>query len=136
MKKNIIQQLLILLCTICSVEVYAQGTATISGTVADEFGPVFGAHVIEIDEGQRIIESTVTDMNGNFALKIRDTRHKIRISYVGCKTQLLSIGQRRQYEVFLQSDAQIEEVVVTAATKVATGGLDMRNVSNPSHSKP
>lgn len=100
-------------------------TATVSGTVTDDFGPVYGAHVVEIDKEQRIIESAVTDLNGNFALKVRDTQHKMRVSYVGCKTQFLTIGTRKTFDVQLISDTQIEEVVVTASTRVVTGGLDI-----------
>lgn len=127
MKNRITYQLLALLCcSLFSARVVAQGNGvTISGTVSDEFGPVLGAHVMEITEDQRIIESVVTDMNGHFSLKVRDTRHKVRFSYVGCKEQLLPIGQRRLYEIFLQSDTQIEEVIVTASARVATGGLDI-----------
>lgn len=126
MKSNTIYKLITFLCCILPLTLQAQSNSvTISGTVTDDFGPVFGAHVVEIDDGQRIIESAVTDMNGNFAMKVRSTKNKVKFSYVGCKTQLLSIGERRLFDIFLESENLIEEVVVTAATRVATGGLDI-----------
>lgn len=126
MKSNTIYKLITFLCCILPLTLQAQSNSvTISGTVTDDFGPVFGAHVVEIDDGQRIIESAVTDMNGNFAMKVRSTKNKVKFSYVGCKTQLLPIGERRLFAIFLESENLIEEVVVTAATRVATGGLDI-----------
>ena len=85
----------------------------ISGTVSDAFGPVIMANVVEIDAANRIVASAVTDMNGNFSFKLKNPKDKLRISYVGCKTQTLSINKTK-FNVRLQDATQIQEVTVTA----------------------
>ena len=98
---------------------------TVSGTVKDEFGPITGAQVVELDASNRVIEAAVTDLNGNFSLKIRDPKHKIRFSYVGYKNKTFTIGDTKTYNIDLESNTQIKEVVVQAKQKAFTGGLDI-----------
>ena len=74
---------------------------TISGVVRDDMGPLMGATVCEIDENGRIIEATITDNNGKFTLKFRNKKDKVRISYVGFKTQTLDY-QKKKYNVLMK----------------------------------
>ena len=99
----------------------AQITA-VHGTVSDEFGELTGASVCEIDGAGRIIEATITDINGNFSMPIRNTKDKIRFSYVGCKTQTLPID-REEYEVKMTSETNLKEVTVVAKRRLNSGGL-------------
>ena len=89
--------ILLSLFSMMALGVSAQITA-VHGTVQDEFGELTGASVCEIDGSGRIIEATVTDINGNFSMPIRNTKDKIRFSYVGCKTQTMPID-REEYQV-------------------------------------
>ena len=66
---------------------------SVRGTLSDDMGPLMGATVCEIDATGRIIESTVTDFDGNFTMKIRNVKDKIRFSYVGLKTVTLPINK-------------------------------------------
>ncbi len=94
----------------------------IHGTVTDEMGELMGASVCEIDASGRIIEATVTDVNGHFSMSIRNPKDKVRFSYVGCRTQTLPIN-RETFNVKLASQTQIKEVTVTAKKKLNSGGL-------------
>ena len=69
--------------------------STITGTVKDNVGPLHYANLVEIDQYGRIVAQTTTDKNGNFSLKVVDPGHKIRISYVGYKTQTVDIGSNK-----------------------------------------
>ena len=89
----------------------------VHGTVSDDMGGLPGASVCEIDGTGRIIEATVTDINGNFSMRIRNQDDKLRFSFVGCKTQTLPIN-RETYHVKLVSQTTIETVTVTASEKV------------------
>ena len=84
----------------------------ISGVVNDEFGPVFGATVCEIDENGQVVASTVTDVNGNFTLKIVDPQDKLRISYIGSRTVMLDID-RKAYNVMMKPSTILKTVPVT-----------------------
>ena len=69
--------------------------STITGTVKDNVGPLHYANLVEIDQYGRIVAQTTTDKNGKFSLKVVDPGHKIRISYVGYKTQTIGIGSNK-----------------------------------------
>lgn len=124
---------MVLLC-LMTMGASAQITA-VHGTVSDEFGEITGASVCEIDGTGRIIEATVTDLNGNFSMKIRNTKDKIRFSYVGCKSQTLPID-RDEYAVTLKSETNLKEVTVVAKRRVNGGGLSIpeREISFASQS--
>ncbi len=64
----------------------------IMGTVKDAAGPLMGANIVEIDEYGRIVANAVTDIQGNFVMKVVNPEHEIRISYIGLKTQTLDIS--------------------------------------------
>ena len=104
-----------------SVSASAQITS-VHGTVTDEYGELMGASVCEIDPNGRIIEATVTDVNGNFSMRIRNPKDKLRFSYVGCATQTLAIN-RTEYRVKMSSKTNLKEVTVTAKKKLQSGGL-------------
>ena len=101
--------------------VSAQITA-VHGNVSDDMGELMGASVCEIDGSGRIIEATLTDVNGNFSMRIRNPKDKLRFSYVGCKTQTLPIN-RSEYRVKLASQTQLQEVTVTSKKRLQSGGL-------------
>ena len=124
---------MVLLC-LMTMGASAQITA-VHGTVSDEFGEITGASVCEIDGTGRIIEATVTDLNGNFSMKIRNTKDKIRFSYVGCKSQTLPID-RDEYAVTLKSETNLKEITVVAKRRVNGGGLSIpeREISFASQS--
>ena len=69
--------------------------STITGMVKDNVGPLHYANLVEIDQYGRIVAQTTTDKNGKFSLKVVDPGHKIRISYVGYKTQTVDIGSNK-----------------------------------------
>ena len=97
------------------LSLWAQITS-VHGTVSDDLGGLIGATVCEIDGTGRIIESAVTDLNGNFTMKVRNPKDKIRFSYVGYKTIIQPIN-KTTYEITMVSDTQIDEVVVVAKNR-------------------
>ena len=102
----------------------AQGTR-ISGTVEDDMGPVMMANVVERDGNNRIINATTTDFNGNFALAIKSTKNRLVVSYVGNKTHSEVIGNKKVFKIFMESETQLQEVVVKAEKKSSVGGLNI-----------
>lgn len=113
----------IILLLICMIAMGAKAQITaVHGTVSDEFGEITGASVCEIDGTGRIIEATVTDINGNFSMKIRNSKDKIRFSYVGCKSQTMPID-KEEYMVTLKSQTNLKEVTVVAKRRLNGGGL-------------
>ncbi|MBM6993104.1 MAG: SusC/RagA family TonB-linked outer membrane protein [Prevotella sp.] len=120
------RSILSLLLFLVSCTLSAQDNGNIvTGNVEDEFGPVIGVQVCEMDKNDRIIEATTTDMNGNFSLLVKNTKDKIRFSYVGYKTDTRPIDDNKTFKVMLKNNTTLNEVVVRGKTRVATGGLDI-----------
>lgn len=85
----------------------------ITGIVFDETGePVIGATVVLKNNSK---QSTVTDMNGNFALDVNSTSGVIVVSYIGCQTQEVKFNGRQPLTIHLKENSQaLGDVVVTA----------------------
>ena len=74
---------------------------TIRGTVSDANGPLIGAGIEEVDEYNRPIERTVTDVNGYFTLGVTNKKHKIRVRYIGMETVKFKITKKK-YRIVMQ----------------------------------
>ena len=94
----------------------------ISGTVSDNMGPVMMANVVEIDATNRIVASTVTDMNGNFSFKLKNPKDKLRVSFVGYKTVTLPLNKTK-FAITMTDATQIREVTVTSSKRAQGSGL-------------
>lgn len=84
----------------------------ITGNVKSKNGqPLQSVNLVEIDEYGRIVANSITDNNGNFSFKVVNPKHKIRISYVGFKSQILDIKDAT-VNVTLESDTKINGTTV------------------------
>ncbi|MCF2873296.1 MULTISPECIES: SusC/RagA family TonB-linked outer membrane protein [unclassified Tenacibaculum] len=82
---------------------------TISGTVADESGPLPGVTVIK----KGTTQGTETDFDGNYTIKVKSGEVLV-FSFVGMKTVEKTVGSSNQINVTMETDNLLEEVVVTA----------------------
>ena len=117
--------LIIFSCQLSIISSYAQKAGDIiSGTVTDAFGPVMQANVIEIDAANRIVAAATTDMNGNFSFKLKNPKDKLKISYVGCKTQILPIN-KTHYNIKLVDQTTLTGVEIVSSKKAGGSGLQI-----------
>ena len=110
-------------CCLTSMRAQQAGDI-ISGQVVDAFGPVMMANVVEIDAANRIVAAGTTDMNGNFSFKIKNPKDRLKISYVGYKTQTLPIN-KTYYKITMTDETTIKEVTVTAKRRAQGSGLSV-----------
>lgn len=91
----------------CS-NVFAQQTKDISGSVYDSNTgeTLIGVSVLETGT----TNGTVTDIDGKYALKI--SSNQITFSYVGYKKETKSVTKSGIYNINLESDNKLDEVVV------------------------
>lgn len=122
MKTKNIKYLFIAVCVLFSTAAMAQGTR-ISGTVSDLEGPIMMCNVVEIDANNRIVSNAQTDINGNFSMEIVNTKNKLQVSYVGYKKKTLPIGDKTTFNIMLEDETTIAEVVIKAKPKYRQGGL-------------
>ena len=112
----------LLLLVLLPLGAAAQDITSVHGTLSDDYGPLLGATVCEIDANGRIINSAVTDLNGNFTMKVKNTKDKIRFSYIGLTTITLPIN-KTTYNLHMKSENTIKTVVVKSKKRAQGNGL-------------
>ena len=101
---------------------WAQGNATITGTVSDDKDVIIGATIAV--EGTQI--KTVTDLDGNFTLKNVDAKKGVLVvSYIGMITQKYPLkGQTTGLKIVLKEDmAMLDDVVIIGYGTQKRGNL-------------
>jgi len=100
----------VLLVSLFLLSGYAFAQQTVSGLVTDESGvPLPGATVV-VDQTNN---GTTTDFDGNYSISVSNGQ-SISISFVGYKTINILVADGADYDVSLQPDSLLDEVVVTA----------------------
>lgn len=83
---------------------------TVTGVVTDDSGiPLPGASVVE----QGTSNGVSTDFDGNFSIQVAEGA-VLEISFIGYKTSEQTVGSADSVNVSLESDNQLDEVVLTA----------------------
>ena len=114
--------LALLVGLICTLNVAAQ-KLNVKGSVTDQNGePVIGATIME--EGTK--NGVVTDIDGNFSLSVASPKSRLRVTYIGYKTQDLPVNNQTDFKIKLQEDAaNLDEVVV-----VGYGTMDKKELTS------
>lgn len=102
--------LLMLVLLMSGQLLFAQSRQSVTGVVKDPAGEtIIGASVLE----KGTTNGTITDFDGNFSLNVSSDKAVLVISYVGYKTQEISIAGKNSLIVTLPEDTEtLEEVVV------------------------
>jgi TonB-linked SusC/RagA family outer membrane protein len=86
---------------------------TVKGTVVDSEGePVIGATVTE--KGRKG-NGAITNLDGDFTLTLSGTEKKIIVTFIGMRTEEVSVTPGKKVQIVLEDDAQqLDEVEVVA----------------------
>ncbi|MCF8225472.1 MAG: TonB-dependent receptor [Bacteroidales bacterium] len=104
--------------------VFGQADIVLKGKVTDSKTgeQLIGVTVIEVNELNRTLNGTVTDMNGNFVLRLNSPNTRVKISYIGYKTDEFIIEGQEFLEVrLLEETKELDEVVITYEGKKIGG---------------
>ena len=104
-----------------------QSSDIIVGSVyAKGEGGLIGVSIQELDATNRVVSGTVTDINGDFSLQIKNPKNKLEFIYLGYNTLRVNIGNQKKFSIQMTEDTKsLSEVVVTAKKKVSTGTLSI-----------
>ena len=106
--KRILIAVFVLLASLTSTTVLAQGGYQVKGVVVDALGPVIGAAVVQ----QGTTNGTSTGMDGDFVLNVPSGDALIEISCIGYATQVFKASEMPA-TVTLEEDSHfLDEVVV------------------------
>jgi TonB-linked SusC/RagA family outer membrane protein len=108
----------------------AQEKTIIRGRVIDgtDKSTIIGANVVEFDKGNRVINGTITNVNGDFVLTMKDKANIVKVSVIGYKPQEVKVEPGKSIMVELVSDdVAIGEVKVVAEARSSNS---LSNVSD------
>lgn len=87
----------------------------------DVVGKVISAHDklpipgVQVFETANPSNGTITDLNGNFSLKLPSMGLKVSFSYIGMKAQEITINDLQPLSIVMREDVEVlDEVIVTA----------------------
>ena len=125
--------LLLLFITIFAVHANAQ-KHILRGMVSDETGGIAGATIAELDANKRIVQGTITNIDGNYTIQLSSPNATIQYSFIGYKTVVEKVNGRSSINVTLSSDDQmVGEVVITAErSSVSFTGVSKRDQTGSS----
>ena len=110
---------------LCSAMTISAPDHRTSGSDSDVCRPVIGCNVIEKDANNRNVNATITDVNGNFQLAIKNPKNKLVVSYVGYKTFSHVIGSQTNFQIQLKDANELGTVTVTAKQRFRGDGLSI-----------
>ena len=101
-------------------------TIVIRGQVTekDNGQPIPGVTVTEVNKENRLVNGVVTDLNGNYQLKITNVSDSLHFSQIGLKTIKRAIKTQLVINVSMSEDVHsLDEVVVTSSRSANHGGF-------------
>lgn len=105
-----------------------QAEVVVQGVVTSRLdgSELIGVNVAEVDASNRIVTGTVTDFDGRYVIRVKNTNNKLVFSYVGFVKQERRIGNASRVDVALVDDTQtIRDVEVVATRRHSEGGFSI-----------
>jgi len=123
--KNIKTTILLLTLIISFFSVNAQQKSVIRGRIIDKIDKkgIPGANVIEYDRGDRTVNGTVTNIDGDFVLKLNNPSNKIVVRVIGYKAQELKADFTKSIMIELVSDDISLDIVEVKGKSRSAAGL-------------
>ena len=120
---NLKTKLLLIVVLLVNIQLFAQDTFSVSGTVKDANGPIPGVNVVVVNTTR----GTQTDFDGNYTINVADGE-VLQFSYIGYASQDVIIGNQATIDIVLKEDAtKMDEVVVigygTSKKSLLTGAI-------------
>ena len=129
---------IILFLTLLSIPTaFAQQGVIIRGRIIDNSDKttIIGANIIEYDKDDRIINGTVSNVNGDFVLEMKDRNNIVKVSVIGYKVQEITIDPSKTLIIELETThLELEEVTVTAQSKSSSTLMNIDDRDNAASS--
>jgi len=85
--------------------------------------PLIGANVVEVDATGRYLNGTITDLNGNYIIKVSSASATIQVSMLGFEKQLLQINKRSRIDITLKEiSTQLGDITIVGE-KMSNDGV-------------
>ena len=98
----------------------------IQGQVKSGNETLIGVNVSEMDANNRIVNGTVSDVNGHYVLRVKSLKNRLSISYVGYVKKILKIDEKRVVNIVMEENTQnLKSVEIVASKKSTQGGYSI-----------
>jgi TonB-linked SusC/RagA family outer membrane protein len=115
---------IILIVALCNFSIaFAQERTILRGRVIDKSDKttIIGATVVEYDTEDRVVNGTITNVNGDFVLQMNNPSNKVRVTVIGYKPFDVTVDPSRTIMVELESsDVALGEVTIIAEARSAS----------------
>ncbi len=97
----------------------------ISGQIMDGTydEPLIGANVVEVDANGRFLNGTITDVNGNFVIKVSSGDANVQISMLGYEKQVVNVNNRSSLNLVLNESTTALDAVTIVGEKMGNDGV-------------
>jgi TonB-linked SusC/RagA family outer membrane protein len=115
--KNII---LLILALFCFVGAYSQTKTIVRGKVIDQKdkSAVVGATIVESDKDNRVVNGTITDIDGNFVYEMKNPLNSMKATVIGYQTKPFKpIPGKAMVIELVSSEIELGSVTITAKAK-------------------
>ena len=123
-----------LLYILLSIPIISFSQEKIEGVILEKNEPIVlsGANVFWVNASI----GTMTDLNGAFSIPYKKEYNQLVISYIGYKTDTISVNSNKRIKHILNSKDELDEVVIKTKKKASTRSyLSSQNVINVSSSE-
>ena len=118
--KNI-KKTIILILALCSFTgAFSQTKTIIRGKVIDQKdkSAVIGATVVESDKQNRVVNGSVTDIDGNFVYQMKNPANSMKVTVIGYQSKAFKPNPLKAVVIELvSSDIELDQVVVTGKVR-------------------
>lgn len=104
------------------------GDIIVKGTITAKANgeTLVGVAVTEVNADNRVISGAVTDLNGQYIIRVKNLSNKLVFSYMGFKKQLVSVDGSSVMNIVLEEESQeLETVTITAKVMQNDGALNI-----------
>ena len=114
-----------LLLIALAMPAWARQVTTVRGKIIDskDKSGVPICSVVEIDKDGRSVSSTVTDIDGNFALKVINLQDRIKVSSLGYTTRTVAIDNKTVINILLNPSSTEINAVIIKGKKTFNNGI-------------
>lgn len=118
--KKIKKTIILILALISFTGAFSQTKTTIRGKVIDQKdkSPVIGATIVESDKENRVVNGSITDIDGNFVYQMKNPANTMKVTVIGYQTKVFKPNPLKPVVIELtSSDIELEQVVITGKVK-------------------
>jgi len=136
----IIRSLLAVVLMVCATVGAMAQQKVITGKVYEMLGseklPVVGANVVLVNQQNRYVKGTVTDLDGNYSIQVpadaQKQKLKVKFTYIGMKAQTFNYtGQTHLNVTMTENESQkLKDVVVTGRRSDGMGVSKLEQTSS------